>query len=117
MRVFGGYTISLFVIAITWVGNLFLAPLRAVSKSCAHSKSMGKSGVRLPVLRIRVYSHKGSKLVYVLLDSGSEDTLISRTLFNELKLGGIPLDVLLITANGSRNLISTFNTSFKSWPD
>ena len=77
---------------------------------------MGKSGVRLPILPVRVCSLKGNKLVYSLVDSGSEESLISRSLFEKLKLCGIPLELLLITANGYRNLISTFDTSFKVGP-
>ena len=42
--------------------------------------------------------------------------MISRGIFEELKWKGIPLEVLLITANGSRNLISTFDTNFKVGP-
>ena len=75
-----------------------------------------RSGVRLPVLPACVYLLKGSKLVYDVIDLGSEETLISKSLYEELKLCRIPLDVLLITANGSRNLISTFDTSFKVGP-
>ena len=87
-------------------GKKLVSGSLAVEKSCAHSRALGKTGVRLPVLPIRVYSPRGSKLVYALLDSGSEETLISKSLYDELKLCGIPLDVLLITANGSRNLVS-----------
>ena len=64
---------------------------------------MGKSSLRLPILPVWVYSPEGSKLVYALVDSGSEESLISRSLLEELKLLGIPLEVLLITTNGSRN--------------
>ena len=69
--------------------------------ACSHSSAMGKSGVRLPILPVQVYSSKGSKLVYALVDCGSEESLISINLFEELKLLGIPLEVFLITANGS----------------
>ena len=54
--------------------------------------------------------------MYALLDSGSEESLISKRLYNELNLKGVPLEVLLITANGSRNLVSTFDTNFKIGP-
>ena len=96
-------------------GKKMISGSLAVEKACSHSRVLGK-WVRLPILPVRVYSPKGSKLVYALIDSGSEETLISKSLYDELKLCGIPLDVLLITANGSRNLISTFDTSFKVGP-
>ena len=56
------------------------------------------------------------KLVYTLVDSGSEECLNSRGLFEELRLTGVPLEVLLIMANGSRNWVSTFGTDFKIGP-
>ena len=51
--------------------------------------------------------------MYALIDSGPEETLISKRLYNELNLNGVPLEVLLITANGSQNLVSSFDTNFK----
>ena len=44
----------------------------AISKSFALNKCMDKAGVRLPVLPIRVYSQKGSKLVYALQIAGAK---------------------------------------------
>ena len=49
------------------------------------------------MLPVRVYSSKGSKLVYTFVDSESEETLISKGLFFDLKLPGVPLEVLLST--------------------
>ena len=51
----------------------------AFEKACSQSWALGKSGVRLRVLPVRVYLLKGSKLVYSLIDSGSEETLINKT--------------------------------------
>ena len=42
--------------------------------------------------------------------------MISKNLHDELKLKGVPLEVLLITANGSRNLVSIFDINFKVGP-
>ena len=76
---------------------------------------MGKSGVRLPILPVRVYSSKGSKLVYALVDSGSEESLISRCLFEEFKFIGIPLKVLLITAMGAKKCIPASGVPATLW--
>ena len=58
----------------------------------------------------------GKKRVYALIDTGSEETLISKRLYHELNLKGIPLQVLLVTADGKRNLISSIDTNFKIGP-
>ena len=99
-----GYTINWCATAIILekIVSGFLAV--AVKKAYSNSRAMGNSEVRLPVLPVRVYLLKGSKLVYDLIDSGSEETLVSKSLYQELKLCGIPLEVLLITVNGSCNL-------------
>ena len=55
-------------------------------------------------------------MVYALINSGSEETLITKKLFRDLKLCGIPLQVLLVTADGARSLVLTSNTSFKIGP-
>ena len=47
---------------------------------------------------------------------GSEETLISKRLYRKLNMKGIPLEVLLVTADGKRNLISSINTNFKVGP-
>ena len=70
----------------------------------------------MPISPVRVYTSRGSKLVYALLDSRSEESLVSKSLYDELKMTGVPLEVLLITANGARNLFSTFDTNFQIGP-
>ena len=55
-------------------------------------------------------------MVYALIDMGSEETLISKKLYKEMNLYGDPLQVLLVTADGKRNLVSTFDTKFKIGP-
>ena len=87
----------------------------AVQRSL-HNACTNRSGVRLTILPVRVYTSKGSKLVYALLDSGSEETFDSKNFYDEVKMIGAPLEVLLITANGSRNLVSAFDTTFKIGP-
>jgi hypothetical protein len=63
-----------------------------------------------------VYTARGQKRVYALIDTGSEETLISKKLYTELSLEGVPLEVLLITADGNRSLISSMETSFHVGP-
>ena len=63
-----------------------------------------------------MYTPKGNRLVYTLLDNGYEDSLISKRLYNYLKLCGVPLHVFLLTADGSRSLVSIYNISFKIGP-
>ena len=106
--------VSRFVPVTMMVENLFWWSF-AVQRSL-HSACGTRSGVRLPILAVRICTSRGSKLVYALLDSGSEESLISKKLYNELNLNGVPLEVLLITANGSRNLVSTYDTNFKIGP-
>ena len=84
---------------------------RSLYNACAN-----RLGVRSPILPVRVYTSRGSNLVYALLDRGSEETLFSKRLHNELNLKGKPLEVLLITANGTQNLVLTFDTNFKIVP-
>ena len=52
-------------------------------------------------------------MVYTLINIRSEETLISRKLYREMNLYGVSLQVLLFTANGKRNLFSTFDTKLK----
>ena len=72
--------------------------------------------MRLPIIPINIYTPRGQKRVYDLIDTGSEETLMSKRLYNELNLNGIPLQVLLVTADGKRNLISAIDTNFKIGP-
>ena len=59
---------------------------------------------------------QGEIRVYALIDTESEESLISRKLYRELNLQGVPLQVLFVTADGKRNLISTVDTKFKIGP-
>ena len=69
-------------------------------------------GVRLPILPVRIYTPRGDKIVYALINTGSEECLISKKLYRELNLYGVPLQVLLITTDGSRSLISAHENKF-----
>ena len=88
----------------------------SVQRPCNNNCTANRWGLRFPLLPVRVYTSRGSKLVYALLDSGSEESLVSKSLYDELKMKGAPLEVLLITTNGSRNSVSTFDTNFKIGP-
>ena len=81
-----------------------------------HSTCGDRKWVCLPIVPIKIYTPRGQRKVYVLIDTGSEETLISKKLYNELNFKGIPLQVLLVTADGKRNLISSIDTSFKIAP-
>ena len=72
-----------FVIVIILEKNISgsLAVQRSLHNACAN-----RSGVRLPILPVHVYTSRDSKLVYALLDTASEETLISKRLYNELNL-------------------------------
>ena len=63
-----------------------------------------------------MYTTEGSRLVYALLDTRSKESLIYKKLYHDFGLSGVPLQVLLITVNGSRSLVSTYNPSFKIGP-
>ena len=70
----------------------------------------------MPILPVNVYTPKGYKRVYALLDSGSEECLVSRELYSEMGLKGVPLEVLLITADGKRSVVSSIDTNFSIGP-
>ena len=48
----------------------------------------------------------------MLIESGFKEILILKKLLKDLKLCAIPLQVLLVTADGAHSLFSTNNTSF-----
>ena len=81
-----------------------------------HSTCGKRKGVRLPILLIKKYTPSGEKRVYAFIDTGSEETLISKKLYKEMNLYWVLLQVLLVTADGKRNLVSTFDTKFKIGP-
>ena len=68
------------------------------------------------VLPVNIYTASGQKRVYALLDTGSEECLVSRQLYSELGFKGVPLEVLLITADGKRSLVSSVDTNFSIGP-
>ena len=65
---------------------------------------------------VKIYTPRGQRRVYALIDTGSEENLISRKLYNELNLKAVALQVLLVTADGKRNLISSIDTNFEIRP-
>ena len=69
--------------------------------------------MHLHIVPIEIYTTQTQKRVYTFIDTESEETLISKKLYNKLNLKGIPLSVLLVTADGKRNLISSIDTNFK----
>ena len=70
----------------------------------------------MPIIPVNVYTARGRKRVYALLDTGSEETLISKQLYSELGFKGVPVEVLLITADGKRSMISSLDTSLSIGP-
>ena len=79
---------------------------------------MGKErgGVVCQYCPIKIYAPRGERRIYALIDTGLEETSISKKLYREMNLQGVPLQVLLVTADGKRNLISTIDTKLKIGP-
>ena len=96
-------------------GKKFISGAISVNRSF-HSTCGERKGVRLPILPIKIHTPRGERRIYALIDTGSEESLISRKLYREMDLQGLPLQVLLVTADGKRNLISTIDTKFKIGP-
>ena len=93
-------------------GKKFISGAISVNRSF-HSTCGERKGVLLPILPIKMYTPRGKRRVYALIDMGSEESLISRKLYREMNLHRVPLQVLLVTvtADGKRNLIiSTIDT-------
>ena len=53
----------------------------------------------MPIVPIRVAYNTGSRITYALLDTGSEETLVSCKLYDDLKLNGAPCKCVLFTGN------------------
>ena len=51
------------------------------------SPSVG-CNARMPILPVRVSTPNGNKIVYALIDSGSQESLVSKKLCSELKING-----------------------------
>ena len=81
-----------------------------------HSVCGERKGLRLPILPVRIYTPSGYNVVYTLIDTGSEECLISKKLYRELNLYGVPLQVLLITADRTRSLVLNYDRSFDIGP-
>ena len=98
-----------------YAGRKFISGVVSVNRSLSN-RCEKRAGVRLPILPVNVYTPRGYKRVYALLDTGSEECLVSRELYSELGLKGVPLEVLLITADGKRSVVSSIDTSFSIGP-
>ena len=72
-----------------YVGRKFISGVMSVNRSLSN-RCEKRKGVRLPVLPVNVYTARGHKRVYALLDTGSEETLVSRQLYSELGFKGFP---------------------------
>ena len=64
-------------------GKRFISGAVSVNRAL-HSTCGERKGVRLPIIHIKIYTPRGQKRVYALIDTGSEETLISQRLYNEL---------------------------------
>jgi len=65
-------------------------------------------GARLHVLPVAVSNDKGEEReVYAMLDSGSEETLLSKEVSDFLGLPGLATNVVVITADGRRTPVDT----------
>ena len=53
-----------------------------------HSTCGERKGVLLLIIPIKIYTPQGQKRVYALIDTGSEEMLISKRLYTELSLKG-----------------------------
>ena len=74
-------------------------------------------GARLHVLPVVVSNENGEEReVYALLDSGSEETLLSKEISDFLEFPGIAADIVVITADGRRTPVSTNQVSFTVGP-
>ena len=60
-------------------GKKFISGSASVNRSL-NNFCKDRKGVRLPILPIKVYTARGQKRVYALIDTGSEETLISKKL-------------------------------------
>ena len=60
----------------------------------------------MPILPVRVSTRHGNKVVYAFLELGSQESLVSKKLYNELNMNGPDLQVCLVTADGAKKLVS-----------
>ena len=67
----------------------------------------------MPISAVRVSTRHGNKIVYALLDTGSQETLVSKKMYNDLNMSGPDLQVCLITADGVKKLVSSKNFDFQ----
>ena len=73
---------------------------------------MYKGSLHIPILPIYVSANGNRKLIYGLIDSGSEETLIDNNVSDFLNNHGNPLDVVLVTANGRRSFLQRHHVTF-----
>ena len=74
--------------------NVFVK-IKTINVSCYSSRVCAK----MPIVPIRVAYNTGSRITYALLDTGSEETLVSCKLYDDLKLNGAPCKCVLFTGN------------------
>ena len=72
-----------------------------------------KVNARLPIMPIKINLQTGSKIVYALLDSGSDESIISIELYDNLTLTGENCKCVLVTADNKKSILNTVSTSFK----
>ena len=68
---------------------------------------------RMPILPIKINSQTRGRVIYARLDTGSEESIISHDLYNEINLQGEPCKCILVKANNQRSVLNTVNASFK----
>ena len=81
------------------------------------ASGVGEVGARLHVLPVVVSNERGDeKEVYAMLDSGSEESLLSKEVADFLELPGVKKDVVVITADGRRTPINTLQVKLHVGP-
>ena len=70
----------------------------------------------MPVLPVRISTHHGNKIVYALIDTGCQESLVSKKLCNELKINGPCLQVCLVTTDGEKKLVNSKNVDLQIGP-
>ena len=70
----------------------------------------------MPIIPVRVSTCYGNKIVYALIDSGSQELLVSKKLFNDLRMTGPDLQVCLVTADGEKKLVNSKNVDLQIGP-
>ena len=93
------------------------APKKVSSIVNRVASGVGEVGARLHVLPVVVSNERGDeKEVYAMLDSGSEESLLSEEVADFLELPGVKKDVVVITADGRRTPINTLQVKLHVGP-